>query len=255
MIIELFGPPGVGKTTLRPRLCQAMARRGINVKTVNGYRQIEYGSAKDDCPEVRHGIGRIGKKLAASAPVLLSTLPKESLAAQLLAAFPVRSLSWSWRMKVDIALVCESWRQAEESDGHFIFEEGLIQAVCALAVLARRRSVDVVRDCLSFLPRPDLLIQIDAPQETLRRRLLDRHARQPMLEVLLELGVDEGLRQATISREIGTCLRQAGWPLIQVNGAQPHDFEKIITPVLDQHDRKAEDVGDAMVKSPSSAGV
>jgi len=128
-------------------------------------------------------------------------------------------------------------------------------STCALAVLARRRSVDVVRDCLSFLPRPDLLIQIDAPQETLRRRLLDRHARQPMLEVLLELGVDEGLRQATISREIGTCLRQAGWPLIQVNGAQPHDFEKIITRVLDQHDRKTEDVGDAMVKSPSSAGV
>ncbi|TRC78492.1 sulfate adenylyltransferase [Mesorhizobium sp. WSM4310] len=239
MIIELFGPPGVGKTTLRPRLCRAMAKRGINVKTVNGYRQIESGASKDDGPEVRHGIGRIGKKLAASGHILLSNLPKDSLAAQLLAAFPVRSLSWSWRMKVDIALLCESWRQAAESDGHFIFEEGLIQALCALAVLARGRSTDVVRGCLSFLPRPDLLIQLDAPQETLRRRLTDRHARQPLLEVLLELGVDKGLRQASISREIGRCLRQAGWPLIKINGAEPQDFDEIIRRVLEQHDAVA----------------
>ena len=140
-------------------------------------------------------------------------------------------------MKVDIALLCESWRQAQESEGYFIFEEGLIQALCALVLLARTPSVDVVRDCLAFLPRPDLLIQLDAPQETLRRRLMDRHARQPLLEVLLfELGVDRGLRQADISREIGKCLRQDGWPLIQVNGAEPHDLDKIIARVLEEYE-------------------
>lgn len=236
MIIELFGPPGAGKTTLLRGLCRGLAQEGINLKTVNGYRLIEYASAQDDGPETRHGIGRIGRKIATSGPVLLSTLPKDGVAARLLASIPLRSRTWSWRMKVDIALLCESWRKAQESEGYFIFEEGLIQALCALVLLARTPSIDVVRDCLAFLPRPDLLVQLDAPQETLRRRLTDRHAHQPLIEVLLfELGVDRGLKQANISREIGECLRRDGWPLIQVNGADPLNFDKVITRVLGEH--------------------
>jgi GTPase SAR1 family protein len=110
MIIELFGPPGAGKTTLLRGLCRGLAQEGINLKTVNGYRLIEYASAQDDGPETRHGIGRIGRKIATSGPVLLSTLPKDGVAARLLASIPLRSRTWSWRMKVDIALQCESWR-------------------------------------------------------------------------------------------------------------------------------------------------
>ncbi|TPM26959.1 sulfate adenylyltransferase [Mesorhizobium sp. B2-3-5] len=236
MIIELFGSPGAGKTTLLRGLCRGMAKHGINVKTVNGYRLIEYGSAQDDGPEVRHAIGRIGRKIATSAPVLLSTLPKDGVASRLLASIPLRNRTWSWRMKVDIALLCETWHKAKESEGYFIFEEGLIQALCALVVLARTPGIDMVRDCLTFLPRPDLLVHIDAPQETLRRRLMDRHARQPFLEVLLfELGVDRGLKQADISREIAKCLRYAGWPLIEVNGADPHNFDEVITRVMEEH--------------------
>ncbi|ESZ42981.1 AAA family ATPase [Mesorhizobium sp. M0659] len=236
MIIELFGPPGAGKTTLLRGLCQGLARHGINVKTVNGYRLIEPGSVQDDAPEIRHGIGRIGKKIATSGPILLSTLPKDSVAARLLASIPLRSRVWSWRMKVDIAQLCQSWRQARESPGCFIFEEGMIQALCALGVLARTPSLDAVRKCLAFLPRPDLVVQLDAPQETLRRRLVDRHAQQPLLEVMLfELGVDKGLRQAEISREVGECLRQDRWPLIQVNGAEPHDVDGVVARVLGEH--------------------
>lgn len=236
MIIELFGPPGAGKTTFLRGLCRAMVKHGINVKTVNGYRLIEYGSAQDDGQEVRHAIGRIIKKVATSGPVLLSTLPKDSVAARLLASIPLRSRTWSWRMKVDIALLCESWRKAQESDGYFIFEEGLVQALCALVLLARTPSIDVVCDGVALLPRPDLLVQLDAPQETLRRRLMDRHAQQPFLEVLLfELGVERGLKQADISRQIGEYLRQDEWPLIQVNGADPHNFDKVITRILGQH--------------------
>ncbi|WP_214473696.1 AAA family ATPase [Mesorhizobium sp. dw_380] len=236
MIIELFGPPSAGKTTLLRALCREMAKHGVNVKTVNGYRLIEHGSAHDDSPEERHAIGRIGRKIATSGPVLLSTLPKDGVAARLLASIPLRSRTWSWRMKVDVALLCEAWQKARESKGYFIFEEGLIQTLCALVLLARNPSRDMVRDCLAFLPRPDILVQLDAPEETLRRRLTDRYARQPLLEVLLfEVGVDRGLKQADISREIGECLRQDGWPLIQVNGADPHNFDKVITRILGEH--------------------
>ncbi|MER8742239.1 AAA family ATPase [Mesorhizobium sp. M1004] len=240
MIIELFGPPGAGKTTLLRGLCQGLAKHGINVKTVNGYRLIEHGSAQDDGPEIRHGIGRIGKKIATSAPVLLSTLPKDSVAARLLTSIPLRSRVWSWRMKVDIAQLCQSWRQARESSGCFIFEEGMIQALCALGVLARTPRLDAVRKCLAFLPRPDLVVQLDAPQETLRRRLEERYAHQPLLEVILfELGVARGLRQAEISREVGECLRQDRWPLIQVNDAEAHDVDRVIARVLGEHVRNA----------------
>ncbi|RWD67625.1 AAA family ATPase [Mesorhizobium sp.] len=236
MIIELFGPPGAGKTTLLRRVCHGMAERGVSVKTVNGYRLIEQASASQDVPETRHGIGRIGRKIATCGPILLATLPNNSVAARLLASLPLRSRTWSWRMKVDIALLWESWHIAQESEGCFIFEEGLIQALCAMLVFARNPSVDAIRDTLAFLPRPDILVQLDAPQETLRRRLVDRYAQQPFLEVLLfELGVERGLRQADLARQVGECLNREGWPLIQVNGDDPHNFEKVIAKVSAGH--------------------
>lgn len=233
MIIELFGPPGAGKTTLLRRVCHGMAERGVRVKTVNGYRLIEHASASQDGPETRHGMGRIGRKIATCGPILLSTLPKDSVAARLLSSVPLRSRTWSWRMKVDIALLCESWHRAQESEGCFIFEEGLIQALCAMMVFARSPSIDAISDALAYLPRPDLLVQLDAPQETLRRRLVDRYAHQPFLEVLLfELGVERGLRQADFARQVGECLNRNGWPLIQVNGDDPRNFEKVIVEVF-----------------------
>ncbi|TIQ84159.1 MAG: sulfate adenylyltransferase, partial [Mesorhizobium sp.] len=53
--------------------------------------------------------------------------------------------------------------------------------------------------------------------------------------LLFELGVERGLKQADISRQIGEYLRQDEWPLIQVNGADPHNFDKVITRILGQH--------------------
>lgn len=233
MIIELFGPPGAGKTTLLRHLCRGMAERDVCVKTVNGYRLIEYASSLQDVPETRHGIGRIGRKIATCGPILMSTLPKDCVAARLLETIPLKSRTWSWRMKIDIVLLCQSWQRAQESEGCFVFEEGLIQALSAMMVFARTPSIEAIRESLSFLPKPDLLVQLDAPQETLRRRLEDRYAQQPMLEVLLfELGVERGLRQADIARNIGECLRRGGWPLLQINGDDPHNFEKVIKRVF-----------------------
>ncbi|WP_411970617.1 hypothetical protein [Mesorhizobium sp. CA14] len=142
-------------------------------------------------------------------------------------------------MKVDIAQLCESWHKAQESEGYFVFEEGLIQAVCAMIVFARNPNIDAIRDSLTFLPRPDLLVQLDAPPETVRRRLVDRYARQPLIEVLLfELGVERALKQADISRKIGDCLYQDGWPLIKVNGGDPHNFENVIARVFGEHTKE-----------------
>lgn len=237
MIIELFGPPGAGKTTLLRGLTRGLIERGISLKTVNGYRLIEHVSGQEEGPEVRHGIGRIVNKIATSGPILLKTLPKDGTAAKLLASFPLKSRTWSWRMKVDIAQLCQSWREAQESDGYFVFEEGLIQSLCALVLLARDPSHDAIRNALACLPRPDLLVQLDAPQETLRRRLSERHAGQPKLEVLLfELGVTRGLKQADISREVGACLREADWPVMQVNGADPRNFDDVVARILDLRD-------------------
>lgn len=234
MIIELFGPPGAGKTTLLRGLSRGLIERGINLRTVNGYRLIEHAVGQDDGPEVRHGIGRIVNKIATSGPILLSSLPKDGTAAQLLASIPLKSRTWSWRMKVDIAQLCESWRKAQEAEGYFVFEEGLIQSLCALVLFARDPSVEAIRNALACLPKPDLLVQLDAPQETLRRRLSDRHAGQPKLEVLLfELGVTKGLKQAEISRQVGECLREADWPMIQVNGADPRNYEEVIARILE----------------------
>ena len=229
MIIELFGPPGAGKTTFTRALCQELAERGITAKTVNGYRLIEYGEIIDEDLAGRHSIRRIFRKIATSGPILLTPLPRDSVEAQLLAKVPPRSRTWLWRMKVDIALLFEAWREAQRSQGCFIFEEGRLQSLSALLLLARTPDMDAVRDCLAILPRPDMLVQLDAPPEALHQRLVNRHARQSFLEVLLfEMNVDRSLKQADLSREIGECARQADWPLVRVNSADPKDVRNAI---------------------------
>ncbi|MER9682611.1 AAA family ATPase [Mesorhizobium sp. M0184] len=238
MIIELFGPPGAGKTTLLRALCRELAKRDIRVKTVNGYRRIDFvsfgsevDSVEDEGPETRHGIQRLVHKLATASPVLFSTPPSEGAAARLLASIPPKSRIWALRLKIDVVLLFEAWNTAQASEGYFIFEEGIVQALCALVLLARNPSIDMVRDCMTFLPRPDLLIQVDAPGETLRHRLIERYARQPYLERLLEVGVVRGLKQADIAREIGQCL-QDKWPLMRVDGLDPRNFEQVVARIV-----------------------
>ncbi|MCP9233295.1 AAA family ATPase [Mesorhizobium sp. LMG 17147] len=238
MIIELFGPPGAGKTTLLRALCRELAKRDIRVKTVNGYRRIdlvsvgsEVDSVEDEGPETRHGIQRLVHKLATASPVLFSTPPSEGAAARLLASIPPKSRIWALRLKIDVVLLFEAWNTAQASEGYFIFEEGIVQALCALVLLARNPSIDMVRNCLTFLPQPDLLIQVDAPGETLRHRLIERYARQPYLERLLEVGVVRGLKQADIAREIGQCL-QDKWPLMRVDGLDPRNFEQVVARIV-----------------------
>jgi thymidylate kinase len=230
MIIELFGPPGSGKTTLLRALCLELTAGNIPLKTVNGYRRIDsvsFGSDVDSSPEVRHGIDRLVRKLAATSPILLSQLPREGVAARLLATIPPKSRMWALRQKIDLALLCQAWSTARTSNGIYIFEEGFVQSLCALVLLGRNPGTGRIRDCLTFLPRPDLLIYVDAPDDVLRQRLVGRHARQTLSSRLLEIGLERDLEQAHVARKVCDCLRQARWPMMPGDGVDRQSVDAI----------------------------
>jgi hypothetical protein len=63
---------------------------------------------------------------------------------------------------------------------------------------------------LHLVPRPDVLIHLEAPRDLLRARLIERERQQTRLEHLLEFDLATNLRSIDVIEEIHAALVQQG---------------------------------------------
>jgi hypothetical protein len=68
-----------------------------------------------------------------------------------------------------------------------------------------------------LIPRPDILICLEAPRGLLELRLRERLGRQGVIERLFELSLDDNLQQIAVTRELTTILQEQGWPMAHVS--------------------------------------
>lgn len=170
MIIEFFGPPGVGKTTLVRALAERLRRRGRLVRPMLSYRPAEdpVEPLKDPA---RHQTTAVARRLvrpmaeifaAASRPSARSR--ETEAAAQLMALLPPRNIVWSLRLHQYMRRLSCSWRDATLAQDIFLFDQGFVQVLCSLALLARTPDPARIALALDSLPQPDLLVRLNAPQ-------------------------------------------------------------------------------------------
>jgi thymidylate kinase len=246
MIIELFGPPAAGKTTLAHALAPALEKNGFEAQLVVSSRPAERGSFQVERALSRHRAALTAPlnraaKLVGAAPILLGARSDE-LTASLIDLLPPRSLLRTIRYRRYLSLLSRSWKMASTSDRIVIFDQGFMTALCSMALLAQPVDRSIMIRGLALIPRPNLLVRLDAPRETLEARLRMRLGRQGAIERLFEFDLQTNLRQIETTSEVAHMLQEQGGRMINVNSLDRRLLKKAVDRIVREADSWKEEI-------------
>ena len=116
----------------------------------------------------------------------------------LIKILPPSSTFWSLRIAQYVSRLSRAWSQATNTGHIVLFDQAFVQAVCSLALLCGVADEQLISNALDVIPKPDLLVHMQAPTEILETRLLDRQRLGGTLERLLEFDLATNLRSLAI---------------------------------------------------------
>lgn len=226
MIVEFFGPPGVGKTTFASALTTSLRERGCTVESIVSYRPEEHSSAPGSSAhdparrQTMAAVRRILRPLVETLAVVQRS-PADAhevgTPAGLIRLLPPRSLLWSVRLHQYLLRLFRSWDQAASANHVVLFDQAFVQALCSLALLGRAPDRAQIAVALDAVPRPDLLVRLGAAHDVLEARLRARQQRQSRMEQLLELDLQTNLGFIGIVESLHGLLRDRGQPVTYVD--------------------------------------
>jgi hypothetical protein len=85
---------------------------------------------------------------------------------------------------------------------------------------------------LALIPRPDLLIRLDAPRETLEARLRARLGRQGRLERLFEFNLQTSLQQIETTNDVTHMLHEQGGRMMHVDSLDRRLLENAVDRIV-----------------------
>lgn len=215
MIIELFGPPAAGKTTLARSLAAHLRSSGRPVELVLSVRPAEAREARAEGPSASPSWG-VARRLMRPAMELLACAARArpgsrrgGIASRLLDLLPPTNPATSVRLRQYIERLESSWRLAERSDATVIFDQGFVQLICSLLLYVRSASPRSIEQAVGLIPKADQWIHVEAPRDLLQARLEARRRSQSWFERQFELDMETSLRSVEILEMLESILRRS----------------------------------------------
>lgn len=237
MIIELFGPPGAGKTTFARTLAARLRERDYTVDLILSYRPVERSPSESRLIPV--SIGRrmsfAAQRLIRPLSELLSMIARPrgisrdlGTALNLIKILPPSSALSSVRLLQYLSRLSHAWFRASAMGKIIVFDQAFVQAVCSLALLCDVTDEVLIAYALDFVPKPDLLVHLDAPLNILEERLRDRHHVGGKIECLLEQDLETSLSSRNVVELLHKLLTMSGWNVVSTTSLDKGSLETAV---------------------------
>jgi hypothetical protein len=116
-----------------------------------------------------------------------------------------------------ISRLSHSWHEKSSAAHIVLFDQGFVQALCSLALLAGVANDAPLANALDYAPTSDLLIRLEAPLDLLRVRLDDRRRLQSAIEQLLEPDLKTSLASISMINRMNDLLLRRGQSVLRAS--------------------------------------
>jgi energy-coupling factor transporter ATP-binding protein EcfA2 len=217
MIIELFGPPGSGKTTLANQLAQLLCDRGHQVRIMRSYRQGK--TIPHDPFGILLSLFRILAAIFTTCRILLVSSSRRKslhLSVDLIRLIP--PANWLWRIRLwrYILYLSDCWMGVPAAE-IVIFDQGFVQAIGSLAMFHGSAGPAPMREALRISPPADIAIRIASSEQAVRENLLSRTRAETAVERLFDASVCVNMRTFGIFDTLSSELSALSLRRVDVN--------------------------------------
>ena len=240
MIIELFGPPGAGKTTFARALTVRLQEHGHHAELRLSLRPTELLADIDPrrAAAGRHQnvvIHRLSRPLAEMLTIARHPLANSrdvKTAVHLVRLLPQTNVFASIKNTQYISRLSHSWHEKSRAAHIVLFDQAFVQAVCSLALLTEVANDAAIANALDYAPKSDLLIRLEAPSELLTARLHDRRRLHSTIEQLFERDLKTSLASIPIIDRLHNLLLQRGRSVLSASSLDQRSLDESVNMIV-----------------------